>query len=367
MELKLYFRMLQRSWWIVAITAMTGLLVSLIASFLTTPVYRTTARFIVSPNPAYLGENQNVLDSIDTLDKRSIVTTYAEILNSPRIYDETVNLLQLNPVEFDAYKYEAVVLPDTNIIEFAVQGPNAQTVSTLANNIGDRTIRFVQGLYPVYDFTLLDPAAVPMLPISPQPLRDAGISLVIGLALGVGLALVRELARAPIEQFKQQRDVDEVSLALRRTAFENRLADIAFGSTEDFSLSIVYLEGLKEYSNVLPQPTLQTILRHVTQTLKNQLRGNDLVGRSGEVDFSVLLSETQGDAAMNTMERVRAALSIPIKIDVSGEDLYLRPQIGIAEYRVGDTAQSLIKNTNWALEMARMNSNIYLLRATEPL
>jgi GGDEF domain-containing protein len=91
------------------------------------------------------------------------------------------------------------------------------------------------------------------------------------------------------------------------------------------------------------------------------------VGRWSEVDFAVLLSETSGDASVNTMGRVRMALSVPIKIDVSGEDLYMKPSIGVAEYRVGDTAHSLVKNTNWALEIAKKGQGLYLLRATEPI
>lgn len=367
MEIKLYFRMLQRSWWLIAVAALAAVMVTLTISYLTPPTYRAISRFIVSPNATIITGGSNVLDSINVLDKRSIITTYAEILNSPRIYRETLSLLQLREEDLTGYTSTAVALPDTNIIEFSVEGPDPEVVALLANSIGQRAVEYVQSLYQVYDLTLLDPASVPTIPISPVPLRDAGVSLVVGLALGIALALIRELLRAPLENFMQQRRVDSMSTALNRQAFEEKLQEVAFASVTDFSLCMVHLEGLRDYINILPQPTLQTILRHVTQTLKNQLRGNDLVGRWSELDFAVLLSDTSGDAALNTMSRVRTALSVPIKIDVSGEDLYLLPQIGVAEYRVGDTAQSLVSNTNWALEIAKKNQGLYLLRATEPL
>jgi diguanylate cyclase (GGDEF)-like protein len=218
----------------------------------------------------------------------------------------------------------------------------------------------------VYEMTLLDPSVVPSRPISPQPTRDAGVALVVGLALGVMLALTRELIQAPIENFMQQRKVDPVSLALHRNVFEQKLAEIAFASTHDFSFCLVRLEGLGKYINVLPQPPLQTVLRHVNQVLRNQLRGNDLVGRWSELDFGVVLFETPGDASVNTMGRVRTALSVPIKIE--GEDLYLNPQIGIAEYRVGDTVESMVKNVKWALDVAEKNNNgMYLLKASQPI
>jgi diguanylate cyclase (GGDEF)-like protein len=277
-------------------------------------------------------------------------------------------MLHLTQAELSDYTYTATVLPDTTVIEFSVEGPNANLVTLLANSIGQHTVEYVQSLQQVYEMILLDPAITPLMPISPLPIRDAGVSLVVGLAAGVMLALVRDLVQVPIENFMQQRKLDSMSLALNRAEFEHELAEAAFGSVIDFSLCVVHLEGLGDYINVLPQSSLQKILRHVNQTLRNQLRGNDLVGRWSDTDFAVMLSDTQGNASLNTMGRVRMALSVPIRVDVSGEDLYLNPQIGIAEYRVGDTSESLIKNMNWALDVAKKNeSGMYLLKATEPI
>lgn len=367
MEIKLYFRMLQRSWWLVVLTALVAVAAALIAAFFATPLYQASGRFIVSPNPALLSGGRNVIDSLATLDKRSIITTYAEILKSPRIYREALDTLGLTDADVQDYVFNAVVLPDTNIIEFSVRGPDPVQATMLVNSIGEQGVRYVSALYQVYDMSMLDPAVVPVEPVSPQPVRNAAVALVVGLALGLALALTRELVRAPISQFMQQRELDQASQALKRSAFAARLEDTAFASDKDFSLCIVHLDGLTEYVGVLPQSTMSTILQHVTQILKNQLRGNDLVGRWDDTEFAVLLSETRGDAAVNTMERVRTALSIPIRLDVSGEDLALAPKIGIAEYRAGDTAESLVENTNWALEIAKKGSGLHLLRATEPI
>ena len=369
MEIKLYLRMLQRSWWIVGLTALSAVLAALISSYLTTPIYSSSARYLISPNPAYLGGSvdYNLIYSLDTLDKRTIITTYAEVLNSPRIYNETIEPLGFSESDLIDYSYSAVVFPETNIIEFTVQGPNPETVVLLTNNVGQRAVSYVENLYQIYDMNLLDPASIPLEPISPQPLRDAGVASVVGVALGVGLALLRELLRTPIVSFMQQRKLDEMSQALTRSAFRETLRDVAFASTTDLCLCYVHLEGLRDYLNVLPQPTLQSILRHAAQVLNKQLRGNDLVARWDDLDFSVLLSETSGQAAWNTMSRVRTALSVPIKIDVSGEDLDLIPIIGIAEYRVGDNMESLISNADWALEIAKKDGGIYLLKATEPI
>jgi diguanylate cyclase (GGDEF)-like protein len=367
MEVKLYLRMLQRSWWIIVITTLATLIAALVMAYLTPPTYQATARFIVSPSPTLITGGSNLLNSLSTLDKRSIITTYAEILNSQRIYNDTISLLQLNNVDLSEYHYRAVALPDANIIEFSVTGPDRETVYTLTNSIGQRAVEYVHGLYQVYELSVLDAAVPPTVPISPQPLRSAGVALVVGLALGVVLALVREMMRTPFENFIHQRNIDDLSGALNRRAFEQKLSEVAFASPDDFSLCVVHLNGLTDYINALPQSTLQRVLQGVTRVLRNQLRGNDLVGRWSDVDFIVLLSDTPGNAAMNTMERVRMALSYPVPVDVSGEELLLDPQIGIAEYRVGDTPQTMIKNIQWALDVAKNNNGMYLLKATQPI
>lgn len=347
------------------LTGLSAVIAALLAAYMTVPQYRAESRFIVSPNPAYLSDGSNVIYSLDTLDKRTVITTYAEILNSSRIYNETVTMLGLEASQIENYEYSAVVLPDTNILEFSVTGTNPNLVALLTNSVGQQAVEYAESLYQVYDMAMLDPAVAPTIPISPQPIRDSGVALIIGLAIGVALALIRELLRSPIENFIIQRTMDPISLALKRDVFEDRVHDVASGLTSDFSLCIVHLDGLRGYMGVLPQPTLEKILRQATRTLKNQLRGNDLIGRWSDVEFAVLLADTSGNAALNTMGRIQTALSTPIKIDISGEDLALKPQIGIAEFRLGDTLNSLASNTNWALEMAQKGSGIYLLKASQ--
>lgn len=367
MEIKLYLRMLQRGWWIVALTTLAAVFSALVFSYMATPIYSASARYIISPNPSYLGGeiDYNLIYSLDTLDKRSIITTYSEVLNSPRIYRETLALLELRESDLTEYSYSAVVLPETNIIEFLVQGPDPNMVVTLINGMGQHAVEYVENLYQIYDMGLLDPAEVPVEPISPQPLRDTGVALVVGVVLGSALALLRELLRAPIVNFMQKREIDEASNALKRSAFMDDLQDVSFASTQDLCLCIVHIEGLRDYIDVLPQLTLENILRHITQVLKNQLRGNDLVGRWDNLDFSVLLSDTPGSAALNTMRRVKTALSIPIRLEFSGEEVNLSPIIGIAEYRVGDDAKSFVTNTEWALDIAKKNEGLHLLKAKE--
>ena len=57
MEIRLYFQMFRRGWWIIALTTLIALLVSLVASYLTTPEYQAMAQFILSPNALQTASN----------------------------------------------------------------------------------------------------------------------------------------------------------------------------------------------------------------------------------------------------------------------------------------------------------------------
>lgn len=189
-QFKFYLNILRRGWWIVLLTLVTAVAIALIAASLSPKVFRTTARYVVSPN-ADLTDQTDLLRSLDTLDRRSVITTYAEVFASPRIRSEAVQSLNWPPEKIAGYEVSAVIVPDTNVITVSIEGSNAENVQNLAAAIGERATAFGQKLYFLYDITLLDPARVPTNPISPTPVRDAGVAAVLGLVAGAVLAILR--------------------------------------------------------------------------------------------------------------------------------------------------------------------------------
>ena len=113
MEIKLYFRMLRRGWWLIVLAALVALSASLALSYLATPQYQAAARFIVTPGSLLTGGGDigAVVDGLDTLDRPSIVATYAEVMSSRRILAEALGYLQLQNLDTTKYTIQAVVLP----------------------------------------------------------------------------------------------------------------------------------------------------------------------------------------------------------------------------------------------------------------
>jgi len=189
-QIQLYWIILRRSWWIILVTTITAVGIALAAAAISPKVFHSTARYIISPN-GQLIDQTDLLRSLDTLDRRSVVATYAEVFGSPNIRNEAVKELGWTQDEAKGYEVSAVTVPDTNVVALSVEGPEADRAQILAITIGQLSTDFARNLYLLYDITLLDPARIPANPISPTPMRDASIAAVLGLVVGIALAVLR--------------------------------------------------------------------------------------------------------------------------------------------------------------------------------
>ncbi|MBK8984682.1 MAG: hypothetical protein IPM39_01150 [Chloroflexi bacterium] len=201
-QINIYWQIVKRGWWIILLTAVVAVVASLIYSSISPRIYRTTTRFIVSPQAGIASET-DYFRSLDTLDRRSIITTYAEVFGSNRIVGEAVASLGESVAVMEDYTVTAVGLPEANVIQVTVEGPDPAIVMQIANAIGERSTEYIEGLYFMYAITLLDSPSVPKGPISPTPLRDALVAAILGLAVGAVLAV------AYVSLTDRQREYDE--------------------------------------------------------------------------------------------------------------------------------------------------------------
>jgi diguanylate cyclase (GGDEF)-like protein len=356
MELRLYLRQLQRGWWIIALTALSALNIALIASFLSTPLYRASARFVVSPNLTLTTRGSDIVNSLEALDKRSIVATYSEVLSSDSIYQDTAIALNMKPGELNDYNLTAVVMPDANILELAVEGPNPEQASLLANSVGQRAIDYVKGLYPVYNIDFLDYATPPRRPFQPNPARDVSLALALGLVLGSALAIISEQLKIPLDALRRRTQVDSLSSAYLRPYFQNTLLEreLAHNQNSSLSLGLVRLDGLRDLIDTLPTVAVRRLLYEVNKILRSELRGNDIVGRWDEISFAVLLPSTPAAAAERTLVRIRQALSE--KLEIERIDFELDPHTGVATALGREPSKTLIERAESALAKAHETS-----------
>ncbi len=349
--------MLRRGWWIILLAALIAMSASLGLSYLATPQYQAIARFIITPGIS-ITEGRDVINSLDTLDRRSVVATYAEIMNSERILAKSADFLQVNSAQLEDYTFQAVVLPDANVLELTVTGPSPKVAAELANVMGYQTILFASGLNMSYDINTLDTATAPLVPFSPQPARDAGIALILGAILGAALAIVSEQIRIPLETYRQRLRIDSTTGVYNSRYFKQVLEDELTKDPDGvLSIGLIELSGLRDLKETLPPSGLQYLLKKVTGVLRKELRGNDIIGRWNEDSFAVLLPTTPGAAAKRTLDRIYQALSESVTLSAFDATVDLEPLIGGALYSSNISPQELIEKAENSVEQARASSD----------
>ncbi len=353
MELRHYMRMLMRGWWIIALAALSALILALAKAYVTVPQYRTSARLMVSPDFAQIEQGQQIY-STTALQNRTIVTTIAEVLNSGSKFKEVGARLNLPPKEIFHYKSSAVTIPEANVLELFVDGPDPEIVTLLANGMAQQTIDEIDQTIPVYTLSILDAALPPTAAQSPKPMRDASLALILGGVFGAVLAIVQEQLRQPLQALRRRNTTDPISTAYTRRHFDQQAKEI-LGRVETASLGIVYLDGLQDSLENLSAPVIQRVLRQVKTILRNELRGNDLIGRWDTTSFVVLLPDTPESAASRTLERILTTLSQPIETGLENETLKLTPYSGAATRRPGMTYTQLSEEAEAALASSYRN------------
>jgi diguanylate cyclase (GGDEF)-like protein len=345
-------RTIRKGWRLVAICTLAAWMISLLISYSTTPQYRSVATFLIYPNPN-LVSSRDVVTSLDTLSGSTVSKTYLEIFNSTRVYKDTIQRLELDPALMDTYKVSASVTPGSNIA-LSVSGPDPEVAAFLANNIGQNGINYIKGIYQVFEIAFLDQASIPATPFIPNTFENGGIAAGIGLLVGILVAALKEIVRIPLETLRERALIDRTSSAFTLRQFRRLLErEMARAPAAPISLALIDLEGLGDLVGTLPEAVLTSLLRGVTSILRNQLRGNDIIGRWDKTIFALMLPSTPAAPATRTLERIMSALADPLMVETTGDQISLAPVVGLASRVDEEAPTTLVEHAQAALEKAR--------------
>jgi capsular polysaccharide biosynthesis protein len=163
------------------------------SSLAQTSMYESSVRLVVSQNQE--GNKSGSLGS-DVQGLQQLTRTLAEGVKSRLIAELVIERLglQMSPEEFlDHLNVQQV--RDTQYIQIAYADASPESAQQVANTLGEVFSERVSEVSPVGDATTVavwDPAAVPDEPTSPKPVRNGLLGLVLGLMLGLGIALLME-------------------------------------------------------------------------------------------------------------------------------------------------------------------------------
>lgn len=196
MEFRDYLRIARRRWLLIVSCLVVAVGVAALVTFRATPLYASTTQlFISTPGSDTAQAYQGGLFS------QQRVTSYADLVTSRQVASDVLDEVEsdLTPTEL-AEKVTASAVPETVILEIEVSDPAPETAQELAQGYAEVMTGYIKdleepaggGKAPL-KATVAEEADLPTAPYSPQPVRNLGLAAVLGLLLGLGLAVMREL------------------------------------------------------------------------------------------------------------------------------------------------------------------------------
>lgn len=196
MDLKDYLRVLRRGWLLIAITTVLTVAVAAAFTFTATPQYQSTARLFIS-TPT-VGDSQ-LLSGGQFSQQR--VASYATLIQGDEVARRVVDRLDLpeSPAAL-SQKISTRVEANTVVLSISLDDPSAERAQLLTQEVADVFSEYVEEIEtppgqadsPVRA-SIVDRPTLPAGPISPQPARNLALGLVLGLLLGAGLAVLRDV------------------------------------------------------------------------------------------------------------------------------------------------------------------------------
>jgi tyrosine-protein kinase len=194
-ELNEYLDILRRRWLAVVIITLTTLALASAVTLALPKKYTATTRLFI----AVAGDSVTDLAQGSNFAEKQM-SSYAEVATSPRVLAPVIQQLglQTTPKKL-AESVEATVPVDTVILEIAVTDPNPTRAAQIANAVGQGLAEATAELSPKRDGTetvkanIIADAQVPDKASSPKILQNLGIGLIVGLLVGLGVAVLRHV------------------------------------------------------------------------------------------------------------------------------------------------------------------------------
>jgi capsular polysaccharide biosynthesis protein len=184
----------RRGWWVVAAVVAAAIGASIAITAAVTPVYRAETLMVVTPHSS-VQDSGDILKSLETLERRTVVATFARIATTQETREAAAAAAGLNPERSGDFRVEASVLPSTNIIRIEVEGENAAATASLANQLGTLTARSAESMYRIYTISTLASATAPRSPVRPDKRRNYLVAITAGALIGLVAAFVLEHLR----------------------------------------------------------------------------------------------------------------------------------------------------------------------------
>jgi capsular exopolysaccharide synthesis family protein len=199
-----------RNWLIVVGCTVAGLGLAVVSTLVATPKYTATTQLFVSVRVAPDSSTGEMVQG--STFARQAVVSYVQVATSPLVLDRVVSELGL---ETDAHVLAQQIKADspanTVLINLSVTDPDPEFAAQVANTAATAFADVVSNeletsptnpTSPV-NMKVVSPALPPQSPSSPRLLVNLAIGFLLGIAIGVGLAILRATLDTGLRNLQQ--------------------------------------------------------------------------------------------------------------------------------------------------------------------
>lgn len=212
LKLQDFARLLRARWLIVCATLAASVMVAIVVTVMTTPLYQASTRLFVSTESgsslaeAYQGNRFS----------QERVKSYAELIKGQTVAQRTIDKLGLDMSAAALQeKVKANAKLDTVLINVSVLDESPVRARDIANTLSDEFVVMVReletpepGATPDARVVVEQRASIPDHPVTPDTTRNIGLGIVLGIALGIGIAVLRDMLDNTV---KDRRTLEEIT------------------------------------------------------------------------------------------------------------------------------------------------------------
>jgi capsular exopolysaccharide synthesis family protein len=232
-ELRDYLTIVRVRWVLITLCTLGMIALAALFTWSATPQYASSSRLFVSTSGASddAQANQGGQFSLQR------VKSYADLLTGQKIAQRVVDDLKLDESAKElSSQISASSKLDTVMLTITVTDPSPERAKMLVDAVADQFVSFVAELEtpPGKDeatikATVVDDGSEPTAPISPRPKRNLALGLVLGVLLGVGIAVMRETLDTSVKTMTQLENLIDApilgSIAYDKDAARDPLID----------------------------------------------------------------------------------------------------------------------------------------------
>ncbi|WP_270180243.1 YveK family protein [Alkalihalobacillus sp. CinArs1] len=195
----------KRIFMIISLVILSAVVSAVLSLYFLTPTYEASTQILV-----HQSNKDTQVDGNQLQTDLDLINTYNVIIKSPLILNEVIKKmnLDLTPQELNA-QIEVANAEESQVVEIFVQDSERDKAMQIANEIVSVFQAEISTIMNVNNVSVLSSAqeSTSLEPISPQPVINVGIALVLGLAFSIALAFFLEYMDNSI---KTDKDIDEV-------------------------------------------------------------------------------------------------------------------------------------------------------------